>query len=177
MTSRRSLRTDGLLSLKHRSLGLAILLLLLGVTIIAARPVFAKPVTFTTVVDVPYSVCVVQLGVENSDGTTQWQPGYAYPGTPISECQDKSGVLGQDVLGRTIMFHQFILGSQDVTAEAGTTVTGTSTTALATSTTTLATSTTALATPEATQNSALAILIMAILAVAVLTKRAKPSGG
>jgi hypothetical protein len=158
---------------------LAILLLLLGVTIIAARAVFAKPFTITAVVDLPYSVCVVQLGVENSDGTTQWQPGYAYPGIPISECQDKSGVLGQDVLGRTIMFHQFILGSQDVTADVATTVTGTSTTALASSsTTTLAsTSTTTLATPEATQNSALVILIMAILAVAVLTKRAKPSGG
>jgi hypothetical protein len=34
-----------------------------------------------------------------------------------------------------------------------------------------------LATAEATPNSALAILIVAILAVVVLTKRAKPSGG
>jgi hypothetical protein len=58
--------------LKLRSLGLAILLLLLGVTLIAARPVFAKPATITIVEEVPYSICVVQFGVENSDGTIRW---------------------------------------------------------------------------------------------------------
>jgi hypothetical protein len=77
--------------------------------------------------------------------------------------QNKIDVLGEDVLGRTIVFHQFIIGSQDVTVDAGTTVTSISTTALAT--------------PEATQNSALVMFIVAILAVVVLRKRAKPSGG
>jgi hypothetical protein len=136
-----------------------VLLLLLGVTIIAVRSVFAKPVTVTTVVEVPYSICVIQLGVQDPNGTIAWLPGYAYPGTPISQCQDETW-SGQDVLGRTWVFHQFILGSQNVTA--GTTVTRISTTAVATA--------------EATPNSALAILIVAILAVVVLTKRAKPSG-
>jgi hypothetical protein len=171
------------LGLKHRSLGLAILLLLLGVTIIGVRLVFAKPFTIATVAEEPYSICVIQMGLQDPNGTIAWLPGYAYPGTPISQCQDET-MGGQDVLGRTWVFHQFILGSQNVTT--GTTVTGTSTTALtststalvSTSTTTFnSTPTTTLATAEATPNSALAILIVAILAVVVLQKRAKPSGG
>ena len=53
-------------------------------------------------------LCVIQLGVEEPNGTISWLPGYAYPGTPISQCQNKTDVLGQDVLDRTIMTHQFI---------------------------------------------------------------------
>jgi hypothetical protein len=43
--------------------------------------------------------------VEEVNGTVAWLPGYGYPGTPISECQNKTDVLGQDVLDRTIMIH------------------------------------------------------------------------
>jgi len=57
----------------------------------------------------PYSACVISLGVEQSDGTVLWLPGYTYPGTPISQCQDKTEVLGQDAQGRTILMHQYIL--------------------------------------------------------------------
>jgi hypothetical protein len=52
---------------------------------------------------------VIQFGVQESGGTTTWLPGYAYPGTPISQCQNEIGVFGQDVLGRTIVVHQFVL--------------------------------------------------------------------
>jgi hypothetical protein len=143
------------------------LAVLLGVTLIAVRPVLADP----TVEELPYNACVVQFGVKNSDGTTEWMPGYAYPSTLISECQEKTGELGEDALGRTIVFHQFIVGSQSSTVDTSTTVTSTSTTRLT------STSTTTLATPETTQSSVLAIFIVAILAVVVLQKRAKPSGG
>jgi len=61
------------------------------------------------VIEVPYSICVIRLGIEQSDGALLWLLGYAYPGTPISQCQDKTEVLGQDVLDRTIVIHQFIL--------------------------------------------------------------------
>ena len=63
----------------------------------------------TGAIEVPYSICVLSLGVEQSDGVILWLPGYAYPGTPVSQCQNKTEVLGQDVLDRTIMIHQFIL--------------------------------------------------------------------
>jgi hypothetical protein len=54
-------------------------------------------------------LCIIQLGMQEQNGTITWLPGYAYPGTPISECQDTTSVLGEDTLGQTIMFHQFIL--------------------------------------------------------------------
>jgi hypothetical protein len=95
-----------------------LLAVFLGVTIIAVRPVFGAPVFIS--VEVPYSVCVIQLGVEESGGTVTWLAGYAYPGTPISECKDKTDVFGEDTLGRTIMFHQFIMngtGSKLVAVE------------------------------------------------------------
>jgi hypothetical protein len=63
----------------------------------------------TGAIEVPYSICVLSLGVEQSDGVILWLPGYAYPGTPVSQCQNKTDLLGQDVLNRTIMIHQFIL--------------------------------------------------------------------
>jgi hypothetical protein len=87
------------------------LAVLLGLTSVAVSPVFAGPDGSSTiaVVEVPYSVCVIQLGVQESNGTITWLPGYAYPGTPISECQNTTDVFGEDVLGGTIMFHQFIL--------------------------------------------------------------------
>jgi hypothetical protein len=77
----------------------------------------SAPVQFTAdggpvgflVIEVPYSICVISLGVEQSDGAILWLPGYGYPGTPISQCQNKTEVLGQDVLDRTIVIHQFIL--------------------------------------------------------------------
>ena len=83
------------------------LAVLLGLTSIAVWPVSAShPVT---VIEVPYSICVIQLGMQEQNRTVGWLPGYAYPGTPISECQDETGVLGEDVLGGTVMFHQFIM--------------------------------------------------------------------
>jgi len=62
-----------------------------------------------TVTEKPYSICAIQLGVQEENGTVTWLPGYAYPGTPISECQNTTGVLGEDALGETIIFHQFIV--------------------------------------------------------------------
>jgi len=62
-----------------------------------------------TVVEVPYSICVIQLGVQQPNGTVSSLPGYGYPDIRISECRNMTEVLGQDVLGRTIVFHQFIL--------------------------------------------------------------------
>jgi hypothetical protein len=174
--SQASLRASRLLENERRRIEVMLLLaVLLGVTLIALRLVSADP----TVEELPYNTCVVQFGVKNSDGTTEWMPGYAYPSTPISGCQDKTDELGEDALGRTIVFHQFIVGSQNSTVDTSTTVTSTSTTRLtSTSATTLtSTSTTTLATPEATQNSVLAIFIVTVLAVVVLRKRAKPSGG
>jgi hypothetical protein len=56
-----------------------------------------------------FVICVIRLGVQEQNGTIGWLPGYGYPGTPISECQNRTDVLGQDVLDRTIMIHQFIL--------------------------------------------------------------------
>ncbi len=52
-------------------------------------------------------ICVIQLAVQEQNGTSAWLPGYGYPGTPISQCKNSTDVLGQDVLGRTIVLHQF----------------------------------------------------------------------
>ena len=58
-----------------------------------------------------FSICVIRLGVEQPDGTVLWLPGYGYPDIPISQCQNVTEVLGQDVLGRTIVLHQYIENS------------------------------------------------------------------
>jgi hypothetical protein len=62
-----------------------------------------------TVVVVHWSICVIQLGVQQPNGTVSWLPGYGYPDSPISQCQNMTEVLGQDVLDRTIVLHQFII--------------------------------------------------------------------
>jgi hypothetical protein len=74
----------------------------------AASTIEVTSATTTTTIELPYSICVIQLGVQEQTGTVAWLPGYAYPGTPISQCQNMTDVLGQDVLDRTIMIHQFI---------------------------------------------------------------------
>jgi hypothetical protein len=61
----------------------------------------------TTVVEVPWSICVVQVGLVQQDGSTEWI-GTGVTGAPISQCQNKTEVF-QDVLDQTIMIHQFIL--------------------------------------------------------------------
>jgi hypothetical protein len=69
--------------------------------------VIAATTTTTTIISVPLSICVIKLGVQVQNGTVAWPPGYAYPDTPISLCQNKTEVL-QDVLDQTIVLHQFI---------------------------------------------------------------------
>jgi hypothetical protein len=93
------------------------LAMFLGLTLVAAKPALGASassgfapicITHAIVVPVPFSICVIQFGVQESGGTTTWLPGYGYPGTPISQCQNKTE-LAQDALGRTIVLHQFIL--------------------------------------------------------------------
>jgi len=55
---------------------------------------------------ITYELCVVQLGVGEPNGAVSWWPGYGYPDLPISQCQDKTEYY-TDVLGRTIVIHQF----------------------------------------------------------------------
>jgi len=63
--------------------------------------------TFVYSVSPAQTVCAIQLGVKEPNGTLSWLPGYGYPDLLPSECQNKTEVLGQDVLGRTIVLHQF----------------------------------------------------------------------
>jgi hypothetical protein len=84
------------------------LFLILFVALIAVRPVFAVPPPGIKVIEVPYTICVIRLGIEQPDGTLVWLPGYAYPGTAISQCQNTT-VYFTDVGGGTVAFHQFIL--------------------------------------------------------------------
>jgi hypothetical protein len=63
--------------------------------------------TFVYSVSPAPTLCVIQLGVEEPNGTVSWLPGYGYPGLLPSQCQNKTEVLGQDVLDRTIVIHQF----------------------------------------------------------------------
>jgi hypothetical protein len=65
-------------------------------------------IVVTVLVPINFSICVIRLGVEQTGGTVLWLPGYGYPDIPISLCQNVTEVLGQDVLGRTIVLHQFI---------------------------------------------------------------------
>ena len=66
-------------------------------------PASAAPV----VIEVPYSVCVVQVGLVQQDGSIEWI-GTGVTGAPISECQNTTVYL-TDVGGGTVAFHQFIL--------------------------------------------------------------------
>jgi len=68
---------------------------------------------FETFVTPPYSICVIQLGVQQPNGTVSSLPGYGYPDIPISRCQNETEVLGQDILGRTIVLHQYIENMTD----------------------------------------------------------------
>jgi hypothetical protein len=60
-------------------------------------------------VEVPWSICVIQLGVQESGEIITWLPGYTYSGTPIWQCKNKTEALGQDTLGRIVVLHQFIM--------------------------------------------------------------------
>jgi hypothetical protein len=82
------------------------LILLVGVALIAVRPVFAYD-GFINVIEVHYSICVVQVGLVQQDGSTEWI-GTGVTGTPISECQDTTEYF-TDVMGGSVAFHQFIL--------------------------------------------------------------------
>jgi hypothetical protein len=68
-----------------------------------------EPFMVGTVVVVHWSICVIQLGVQQPNETVSWLPGYGYPDSPISQCQNMTEVLGQDVLDRMIVLHQFII--------------------------------------------------------------------
>jgi hypothetical protein len=74
--------------------------------------VTGAPAPTTIVVPVNVSICVIRLGVEQSGGTVLWLQGYGYPDIPEdlvrTQCQNMTEVLGQDVLGRTWVLHQFI---------------------------------------------------------------------
>ena len=94
----------------RKRVGVALfLILLVGVTLIGVRPVFADVYTVigTTVIEVPYSICVVQVGLVQQDGSTEWIS-TGVTGAPISECQNTT-VYFTDVGGGTVAFHQFIL--------------------------------------------------------------------
>jgi hypothetical protein len=56
-------------------------------------------------VSASYQLCLVQWGVQQSDGNVWYMPGYAYAGIPPS-CPEKFG-SSTDVLGRKIVIHQF----------------------------------------------------------------------
>jgi len=74
-------------------------------------------------------ICAIQVGVEEPKGTVSWLPGYAYPGLPPSQCQDKTEYY-TDVLGRTIVIHQFNqtrMGGQIITRTTTTSETTTTT--------------------------------------------------
>ena len=58
-------------------------------------------------IEVPYSICVVQVGLVQQDGSTEWI-GTGVTGAPISKCQNTTEYF-TDVIGGTVAFHQFIL--------------------------------------------------------------------
>jgi hypothetical protein len=64
-------------------------------------------VATTTVVPENVSICVIRLGIEEPNGTVLWIPGYGYPGLLASQCQNRTEHY-TDVLGRTIVIHQFL---------------------------------------------------------------------
>jgi hypothetical protein len=59
------------------------------------------------VVDVPYSICVVQVGLVQQDGSTEWI-GTGVTGAPISACQNTAGYFA-DVGGGTVALNQFVV--------------------------------------------------------------------
>jgi hypothetical protein len=76
---------------------------------IGLKPILpnATTVVITSTAVVPESICVIRLGIEEPNGTVIWTLGYAYPGLPPSQCQDKTEHY-TDVLGRTVVAHQFL---------------------------------------------------------------------
>jgi len=82
----------------------------IGDTASGSFTVTGAPAPTTIFVPVNASICVIRLGLEQTGGTVLWLPGYAYPDTPISLCQNMT-VLAQDVLGRTVVIHQYILNA------------------------------------------------------------------
>ena len=63
--------------------------------------------SFLTVIEVPYSVCVVQVGLVQQDGSIVWTS-TGVTGAPISDCPNTTEYF-TDVTGGTVAFHQFIL--------------------------------------------------------------------
>jgi hypothetical protein len=105
------------------------LFLIVGVALIAVSPSFAATTTSDdgtvyTVIEVPYSICVVQVGLVQQDGSTMWI-GTGVTGAPISDCPNTTEYF-TDVGGGTVAFHQFILNgtsSRIVTVTITTTIT------------------------------------------------------
>lgn len=62
--------------------------------------------TFVYYVSPAPVLCAIQLGVQDENGNIAWLPGYAYPNLLASQCQNKTDYY-TDVLGRTIVIHQF----------------------------------------------------------------------
>ena len=92
----------------RKRVGVALfLVLLVGVACIGVRPVLANTSSHFTVIEVPYSICVVQVGLVQQDGSTEWIS-TGVTGAPISECQNTTEYF-TDVGGGTVAFHQFIL--------------------------------------------------------------------
>jgi len=54
-------------------------------------------------------ICVIQLGVQEQNGTISWLPGYGYAGLPPSRCPEKFEYYSDPVWDppRTIVFHQY----------------------------------------------------------------------
>jgi hypothetical protein len=95
-------------SRKHNLVSVPIIILVL--IAIASSPisiVHANSSHAFTVIEVPYSVCVVQVGFVQQDGSTIWIS-TGVTGTPISDCQNTTEYF-TDVMGGTVAFHQFIL--------------------------------------------------------------------
>ena len=59
-----------------------------------------------TVIGFPYSICVVQVGLVQQDGSIVWI-GTGVRGTPISDCQDTTEYFTHVTAG-TVVLHQFI---------------------------------------------------------------------
>jgi hypothetical protein len=69
-------------------------------------PITTTTITHTLVVPENVSICVVRVGIVQADGTVLWTPGYAYPGLPPSQCQNKTEYY-TNALGQTVVIHQF----------------------------------------------------------------------
>ena len=69
---------------------------------------FSTVVTTTAQVPENVTICVIRLGIVQPTGTVLWTPGYAYPGLPASQCLNETE-YDTDVLGQTVVIHQFLL--------------------------------------------------------------------